>query len=87
MKSIWKFPLEVTDNQTVELPVGAKALSVQVQNEKPCLWAMVDTKTKIESRVIQIFGTGHPVLNEGDYIGTFQMLGGSLVFHAFIKPN
>lgn len=86
MKSIWKFGLEVTDEQTVEMPVGAKPLSVQVQHGTPCLWALVDTKALKEKRVVQIFGTGHPVADEGDYVGTFQIEGGALVFHAFIKP-
>ena len=86
MKSIWKFGLEVTDEQTVEMPVGAKPLSVQVQHGTPCLWALVDTKAPKQKRIVQIFGTGHPVANEGDYVGTFQTEGGALVFHTFIKP-
>ena len=86
-KSIWKFPLEVTDEQKVELPIGAKPLTVQVQGDTACLWALVDTQVQKEARVIQIFGTGHRVSNEGEYISTFQMHGGSLVFHAFIKSK
>ena len=85
MKSIWKFPVEVTDEQFVEMPVGAQPLSVQVQDGQACIWALVDTKAKKEERLVQIFGTGHPVANEGTFIATFQMRGGALVFHAFIK--
>jgi hypothetical protein len=85
MKSIWKFPVEVTDEQSVEMPIGAQALSVQVQGGQVCLWALVDIKAETEERLVQIFGTGHPVANEGTFVETFQMQGGALVFHAFIK--
>jgi len=42
MNSIWKYPLQVTDAQTIDVPEGSEALSVQVQNGTPCLWARVD---------------------------------------------
>lgn len=31
MKTVWKFPLDVTDRQVVEMPSGARPLCVQVQ--------------------------------------------------------
>lgn len=85
MKSIWKFPLDVTDEQQVEMPVGSQALSVQMQGEQACLWALVDTEAEKEERTVQIFETGHSVTGEGDFVGTFQVHGGALIFHAFIK--
>ena len=42
MKTIWKFPVPVNDGNVLEMPEGAKILSVQVQGETPCLWALVD---------------------------------------------
>ncbi len=85
MKSIWKFPIEVTDEQSVEMPVGAQPLSVQVQDDQVCIWALVDTEAKKEERLVQIFDTGIPITDEGDFIGTFQILKGVLAFHTFIK--
>lgn len=39
---------------------------------------------KIRCRV-RIFGTGHPgITPDMDYIGTFQVAGGDLVFHVFL---
>ena len=35
MKSIWKFPLTIADRQEVQMPVGAKALTVQLQYGEP----------------------------------------------------
>lgn len=84
---IYKYELQVTGNQNIMLPIGSKILTVQNQNEKACLWALVDPNNETEGRHIEIFGTGHPVLSDMGtdrvYISTFQMHGGQLVFHAF----
>lgn len=83
---IWKYPLEVTDQQTVKMPPGAQLLTIQVQKGQCCLWAMVDeTKQPTEARNIAIYGTGNPNVPDdpGTYIASFQMEGGALVFHAF----
>lgn len=82
---IWKYPLAVIDCQFLNMPIGAQLLTVQMQNGKPCLWALVDeTATETQRRGITIHGTGNPVPDDpGRYIATFQMMGGDLVFHAF----
>lgn len=82
-KTIWKFPLEIAGEQSVQMPAGAKILDVQMQDGKLMLWALVDPNAPKEPREILIHGTGHPVENVGGHIGTFQMYGGTLVFHAF----
>lgn len=82
MITIWKYELETTSDQRIKMPEDAKILTVQVQNGKPCLWAIVDTERKPEVRVIEIYGTGHPVsLRQRVYIGTYQIP--DLVFHVF----
>ena len=86
-KTIWKFELETTDNQTIEMPVNAEILTVQTQNEIPCIWALVDPTQVKEKRFIEVFGTGHDVHYDmgvsRNYLGTYQLHGGSLVFHVF----
>jgi len=86
MQAIWKYRLEPTDCQSIELPQGAKILCVQVQNEWPYIWVLnPDTDiAPTEARHFTIYGTGH--IHEqipGIYIGTFQMFKGKLVFHVF----
>jgi len=49
-KSIWKYQLEVTDNQIVKMPKDAEILSVQTQNEEVCLWALVIPNNDKEDR-------------------------------------
>ncbi len=85
MKTIWKFPLEVTDEQTVQIPNGAQLLSVQTQHATPCLWALVDPEAEPKPCIIQTYGTGHPIGEVGTYLSTYQISGGTLVFHVFVK--
>jgi hypothetical protein len=85
MKTIHKFSLATTDYQYIELPVGSKILTVQPQGNDVCLWVIVDPEAAKNRKRILIFGTGHPMPDgiEDNYIGTYQLLGGQLVFHVF----
>ena len=80
---IWKFPLEVTDDECLEMPFGARVLTIQTQNGKPCLWALVEPGSSPILRKFRIVGTGHEFDGKGEYVGTFQLMGGALVFHVF----
>lgn len=85
--TIWKFELDTVNMQTIEMPYCAKILTVQVQRETPCLWAIVDPSLEKEKRHFEIFGTGNPIV-EGmgvsrEYIGTYQLHDGDLVYHVF----
>jgi hypothetical protein len=88
MKTIYKYELTITNEQVIKIPVDAEILSVQVQHEKPCLWALVDTDNLDKNIKIHMFGTGHPLPNmELKYLGTFQMRHGHLIFHCFYENN
>lgn len=90
-KTIWKFTLEVKDIQTLDMPKGAEILTVQFQETHGQLWALVDPEAEIEERDIEIFGTGNPIHCDmgltRQYIGTYQMHGGNLVWHVFERWN
>lgn len=85
MKTIWKFPLSITSLQRVEMPEGAEILTVQLQYERPCLWALVDPEQNTIQRYFEIHGTGNPIhvdmSVEREYIGTFQQR--EFVWHVF----
>ncbi len=85
MLTIYKYPLPVSDEFNVHMPKGARLLSVQVQHDAPCLWAMVDTNNQKAQRRLAIRGTGHSAerLGFAAFVGTFQLEGGALVFHLF----
>lgn len=85
-KQIWKF--EINTNQiTIEIPKEAEILTMQTQNEKPCIWALVNPENKKELRHFEVYGTGHNIYYdmgiERKYINTFQLHNGDLVFHLF----
>lgn len=85
MKTIWKFPLEITGVQGISMPEGAELLTVQVQRGCPCLWALVDSDAEFKEIVnVWTCGTGGPVSLEAKrYLGTYQVNSGKLVFHVF----
>jgi hypothetical protein len=83
---IWKFELEIADIQRIDMPEGAKILSIQLQNGRLCLWALVARFASPEIREIEIIGTGNPImpLEDGlkrEFIGTVQQ--GQFVWHIF----
>lgn len=89
MEVIWKFSLQITDRQTVTMPVGANILSVQDQVGGLQLWAIVNPDAEREQRVIEIVGTGNPMVDiEKEnlarfHIATVQVRGVALVWHVF----
>lgn len=85
MKVVWKYPIEIEDAFTVELPAGAKILTAQTQGTVPTFWALVNPDAPKVERAFRFFGTGHQHPDErfGCYVGTCQIFGGSLVFHLF----
>ena len=90
MKSICKYPLNPNMFELC-LPEGSRLLSVQAQNGKPQIWVMVDSDPgALNSEVhdIRIIGTGADATEVADpaswnFLGTFQLNDGRLVFHVF----
>jgi hypothetical protein len=85
MITIHKYPLLMTDVQEVLSHDGAEPLAVQMQKGVPTLWARVDTGRPPTSMRVDIVGTGQDAEGVGDYVGTFHLEGGNLVFHVFTR--
>jgi len=84
--AIWKYPLPIARPQ-VEMPTGARALTVQEQDGAPTLWALVDPSQPFEIRHFVFHPTGAPIREiRGAYVGTVQLYAGSLVLHCFEDP-
>lgn len=84
MKAIWKFPLDITERQYIEIPSGWHALSVQIQSGRANLWALVNVEADKRSVLVRCYGTGHSCPEDrGDYVGTVQQESG-FVWHFFI---
>ena len=84
---VWKFHLSVITNQTIRIPIGADLLGVQVQDNRPVLYALVDqTADNIDVEFVTL-GTGHlydhnPPMT---YVGTYIINDGSFAGHVFMK--
>lgn len=90
MNRIFKYPLHIEDAQLVNMPAGAKMLSVGADsNDTPCLWALIDdhVDTPRVSRLVIIRGTGHSCdqINPDWFVGTVIVK--PLVWHIFVKPE
>jgi len=81
--TVWKFAIPVSDEFQIALPEGAQVLSVMVQFDAPQIWVLVDPKAPPILRHFVLRGTGHPIEKVGRFVGSFQIAGGSLVFHLF----
>ena len=86
MRTIHKYLLSITDEQVVEMPIGAEILTVQTQGANSvCLWAEVDAEQPKESVTIFTYGTGHQMRDvKQRYIGTYQLNGGGLVGNGLV---
>ena len=84
MKTIHKYPIQITDHQTISLPMGAKPLHVaRDPNGLPSLWAVVETDNPKEDKDIYVVGTGNPMPESAKtHLGTFVI--NIHVWHVFI---
>ena len=90
----YSFGTAIAKEKTLLLPVGAKFLSVQMQNDTQiCFWAIVDVEAPLAERHFRIYATGELVQrSEGklqfshclksQYLGTVQDKSGC-VWHVF----
>lgn len=85
MSAIWKFKLSIADKCIAHMPHGAKVISVQMQDDALCAWAIVNPEHHLIEHPFAIIGTGHTfeISSNCRHLGTVQVHGGSLVFHVF----
>lgn len=95
MQTIYKYPLQITDLQTIELTACAgltareQILCVNTQHGEAFLWALADRNTSEPKRkvTITIHGTGHDIIIDTprkNYIGSFMLFNGGFVGHVFL---
>lgn len=83
MITVHKYPFQIDDSFQLRLPAGAQLLTIQVQGATPCMWFKVDTEQPKYTKTFYVRGTGHDCSDVGEYLGTFQLHSGQLVFHVF----
>lgn len=89
MKTIWKFQLsDVSLQQAISMPKGARILCAQAQHGFITIWAEVDVTRPAVERRVHLCLTGQDLPSSaGDFIGTIQYREGSYVAHVYIQPE
>jgi hypothetical protein len=82
-RKVYKYPVPIEDTFTLTMPLGAQVLCMDMQGSVPHIWALVDPSQGPEVRHFRLAGTGHDIEGAVEYLGSFQMHGGALVFHLF----
>lgn len=86
MTTIYRFDVPVADGFALNIPEFAKVLCVGERGGTGHMWVMLDPEsTKVVTRKFRVIGTGHPIPDHEklEYVGTFFMAGGKLVWHVF----
>jgi hypothetical protein len=84
MKRIFKYPIPIADEFILPLTLFAEILTVQMQKSEPQMWVLIDPDEPKYERKFHLYGTGMTITNDSHvYLGSFQMLGGDLIYHLF----
>jgi len=90
MQVIHKYDIPIQDDFTIKMPYVGKFLDVQVQYGAPRLWVLTSSESPEIEYKFKIIATGQEFDYENTclyYIGTFQMVGGDLVYHLFYEEG
>ncbi len=87
-KVIYKYTVQPS-GEAITLPVDAEILSAAFQGKELQLWALVDPARIEETKMIEVFGTGHPIKEEFGFKRKFidTVFTGPFVFHVFEKEK
>lgn len=84
MKTIYKYPIKITNEQEISMPQDAKVIHAGLDPQgTPCVWAVVDTERETEPVSILVYGTGNPMnYFPHEHVGSFTQ--GPFVWHVFL---
>lgn len=86
MTRIYKYPIKITDHQTIICPKGINIIHVGLDGDnQPCVWGEIDDQAEKEDFDIWVIGTGHPHSNvPKKHVGSF-IHQGYLIWHIYVK--
>jgi len=84
MKTIYKYPIQITDEQEIQMPCDANVIHAGLDPQgTPCLWVEVDTAAPTEPVSVLVVGTGNPMPYVAHtHLGSFVQ--GPFVWHVFL---
>jgi hypothetical protein len=73
-KVIYKYAIDGVGFTTQhEMPKGAEFLYVDLQNDTPQAWFLIDPSVdRTTFRLFKVYGTGHKIPMRERYLGTYQ---------------
>ena len=87
MKKIFKYPIEIVDEQILVLPLGARILSAIEQFDSIVIYALVDPMVEFKKNIeIRVVDTGRDVtfdLQKFKFLNSFSTYSGWDVWHVF----
>jgi hypothetical protein len=92
MNTVYKYKIKKSEQQQVEMPMGARIVAAQSLGDNIWLWSLVDTDEKSrEKRNIVVMKTGQEIsIAHPDrllHLGTVMFDSGALVYHVFELPE
>lgn len=88
MRTVWKYQLQEGSHNVLEVPKGARFLSIVKQLDQPVLYALVNPKeSEVEHWGISAVGTGQPLPDDmesrWEFLSTVVTFEGTLVWHCW----
>ena len=85
-RTIYKYPLRLTEKQKVLLPLHSRLISVESINEQLYLYAMIDPEqTRTGNVEILIYGTGHVFDSLLSFNHLETVVQNGFVWHIFVE--
>lgn len=82
MHTIYKFPLDIYDKQTIMLTNNSRILHVGQQNKQLVMWVELYSEHPFDTpKTIRVCGTGQPMPENCAYLGTVPI--NEYVWHVF----
>ena len=89
MITVWKYKLDLVDNQVIKLPSLSRPLRAGLDGSgELMLWVLVETENELVDHGFRIAGTGHPIdMPIPSYLNTVTTSEGKLFRHVFWKGS
>lgn len=82
MKTIYKYPIEITDEQFIDIPRDHEIIRAGLDPAgHVCIWAEIDKSSPTTPVGIYVLGTGHPVPDNAVHLGSFVQI--PFVWHVY----
>ena len=90
MLKIFKYEIEITEEQVIMLPEGAVILHFGLQKDVPYIWVRVEEHVEKVKRHFKVVGPGHVFEDYAlEYVGTVVNHKGYFVWHLYenLRPS